>query len=51
MPVSLTKKQRQLQKELDAIAKTIGVDYWNILNDPPEVRTPLLRGMMHQMIR
>ena len=51
MRLSLTKKQRQLRKDLDAIAQTIGMDYWNILDRESEARTPVLEVMKREMIR
>lgn len=51
MTDSLTKKQRELRKELDEIAQTIGVDYWNILDREAEARTPVLDVMKREIIR
>jgi hypothetical protein len=51
MPSHLTKKQRELRKELDAIAETIGLDYWNIGDRDPVVRTPLLEVIKRELIR
>jgi hypothetical protein len=47
----LTKKQRELREDLDNIARTIGVDYWNILDREPEARTPVLEVTKREMIR
>jgi len=51
MPSHLTKKQRELRKELDAIAETIGVDYWNILDREAAARTPVLEVIKRELIR
>ena len=51
MPSRLTKKQRRLRKELDAIAETIGMDYWNILDREPAARTPVLEVIKREFIR
>lgn len=51
MSKALTRKQRKLTKELEAIAETIGVDYWNILNREPEGRTPILEVIKRELIR
>jgi hypothetical protein len=51
MSDSLTKKQRSLQKELDAIAEIVRVDYWNILKLEREARTPMLEVMKREMVR
>jgi hypothetical protein len=51
MPSQLTKKQRELRKELDAIAETIGVDYWNILDREAAARTPVLEVIKRKLIR
>lgn len=48
---TLTRKQRQLQNELHALAETIGMDYWNIQDREREARTPLLEVMKREMIR
>jgi hypothetical protein len=40
----LTKKQRQLRKELSGIAETIGVDYWNILKSRAGGQNASTRG-------
>lgn len=51
MPSALTKRQRQLKTELKAIAETVGVDYWNILDREPAARTPVLEVMKRELIR
>lgn len=51
MPASLTKKQPPLREDLDAVARTIGMDYWNILEPEPEARTPVLEVIKREMIR
>jgi hypothetical protein len=51
--VSLTRKQRQLRKEIEEIASVIGMDHWNIeeYEDPSEYRTEVLKGMKDQLVR
>jgi hypothetical protein len=51
MPSQLTKKQRELRKNLDDIAETIGVDYWNILDREAAARTPVLEVIKRELIR
>jgi hypothetical protein len=51
MSDSLTKKQRALRKELDAIAEIVKLDYWNILDWEREARTPVLEVMKREMVR
>jgi hypothetical protein len=51
--VSLTRKQRQLRKEIEKIASAIGMDHWNIeeYDDPSEYRTEVLKGMKDRLVR
>jgi hypothetical protein len=51
--VSLTRKQRQLRKEIEKIASVISMDHWNIegYEGPSEYRTEVLKGMKDQLIR
>jgi hypothetical protein len=47
----LTPKQRQLQREIEEIAESIGMDHWNIEKYPADARTPKLGVMKMQLIR
>ena len=47
----LTRKQRQLQKELDAIFETLGLDYWDIVDREKEARTPVLEVIKREIVR
>jgi hypothetical protein len=51
--VSLTRKQRQLRKEIEKIASAIGMDHWNMeeYEGPPEYRTEVLKRMQDQLVR
>jgi hypothetical protein len=41
----------RLRRELDAIAETIGIDYWNILDREAAARTPVLEVIKRELIR
>ena len=51
--VSLTRKQRQLRKEIEKIASVISMDHWKIegYEGPSEYRTEVLKGMKDQLVR
>jgi hypothetical protein len=48
---SLTAKQRRLCDEIEAIAKSVGADHWNILDYAPENRTTLLELAKNRLVR
>jgi hypothetical protein len=49
--LALTKKQKLLVKEANAIAALVRLDFWNIEKKDKEARTPLLGNAITQMIR
>jgi len=51
MPDRLTKKQKQMVSDLDAISSLVGVDYWNILGFGSKYRTGILMSMTRELIR
>lgn len=51
MADSLTATQRQLQRELSAIARIVRVDYWNIRERERAARTPTLQVMKRELVR
>jgi hypothetical protein len=51
MADSLTAKQRKLVNELEEIAQTVRVDYWNILQREKGSRTAVLEVMKRELIR
>jgi hypothetical protein len=51
MPDLLTKRQRELKKELEKISEIVRVDFWNIQNRENKARTPVLEVMKRELIR
>lgn len=51
MADTLTRKQRQLLKELDEIFEELGLDYWDILDREKEARTPVLEVIKREIVR
>jgi hypothetical protein len=51
MADTLTKRQRDLRKELEKIAEIVRIDYWNILEREKAARTPVLEVMRRELIR
>jgi hypothetical protein len=48
----LTRRQRQLQAEIEEIAAAVNMDHWNIETDyEPELRSVMLELMKDQMVR
>jgi hypothetical protein len=46
----LTRKERQLRKEIEEIASAIGMDHWNIERYEGEYRTEILRSMKDRLV-
>ncbi len=51
VPASLTKVQRHLFEQLNAMAQSVGLDYWNILAREPAQRTSELSLIKRSIVR
>jgi len=49
--MTLTRKQRKLRTEIETIASTILLDYWNIDEYEPDARTAVLEVMKDKLVR